>query len=94
MVVPVHYPQTESELNNVGDDLEEGCREDNGNIENSSASLGKTRISRDFLFATSSGPGQPVMLALKGHANLLKGYLQQASHWGHVFFPVTRRTAT
>lgn len=30
-------------------------QEDNGNIENSSASLGKTRISSDFLFVTSSG---------------------------------------
>lgn len=86
MTVPVHYPQMESELNNVGDDLEEGSREDNGNIENSSASLAKTRISRDFLFATSSGPGQPVMLALKGHANLLKGSFNRPATGGMFSF--------
>lgn len=86
-----------SQAGDLVKDLKKEVRlqKDNGNIENSSASLGKTRISRDFLFCGQlGGPHQPVMLALKGDDNLLKGYLKQASHRGHVFFPMTRWAAT
>lgn len=48
-------------------------------------SLGKTGVSRDFLFVASSGPD--VMLALKAHLNLLKGTLNCPATGGMCSFP-------